>query len=338
MVTQDEVAREAGTSTAVVSYVVNNGPRKVSEGTRQRVVEAVEKLGYRPNAVARSLRSASSTTVGLIATDITNPYCGELAQAVETSAQEQGHSLLLGNSMQNDERQAKHLRTFIEHQVRGIVFIGSAVTDEDLLPATTAALSGNKTPLVFLDRPASALGGISIQVDNRGGAYAATAHLLEHGYPEVASFGGALALSVVRERREGWEQALHAFGLNPTRQQNVQSDFNRYDAFRVASQLLAGPERPRALFMHSDEQSIGVLHACAQVGLRVPEDLALVSFDGIRESGIITPGLTTVQQPITVAGALAVDLLLKARPGEVFEAETEPLPVQLTVRQSCGCR
>lgn len=336
MVTQDEVAKEAGTSTAVVSYVVNNGPRNVSEGTRERVLAAVDKLGYRPNALARSLRSASSTTLGLIAADITNPYCSEIALAVETSALQQGHSLLLGNAMQNDERQAKHLRTFIEHQVRGIVFVGSAVTEEDVLPATTAALRGNKTPLIFLDRPASALGGISIRVDNRGGAYAATTHLLEHGHTEVASFGGALALSVVQDRRDGWEQALRDQGLDPARQQVVQSSFDRYDAFRVARELLGEPSRPRAMFVQSDEQAIGVLHACADLGIRVPDDLALVSFDGIRESGIITPGLTTVQQPITEAGELAVALLLGTEQRGALDGHTDALPVRLIVRQSCG--
>jgi len=337
MVTQDEVAKLAGTSTAVVSYVVNNGPRNVSAGTRKRVLEAVQELGYRPNAAARTLRSASSTTLGLIATDITNSYCGELALAVETSALERGHSLLLGNTMQSDERQARHLQTFIEQQVRGIVFIGSAVTDEGLLPATTAALRGNTSPLVFLDRPASELGGTAIVVGNRQGAFEATAHLLEHGYTEVASFGSALALTVVQERREGWAQALLATGIDPMQQLTVESDFDRYDAFRVARTLLAERALPRAMFVYSDEQSIGVLRACADAGVRVPEDLALVSFDGIRESAMITPALTTVQQPIARAGALAVDLLLQTGPGQAPMAPTEELPVELIIRNSCGC-
>lgn len=337
MITQEEVAREAGTSTAVVSYVVNNGPRKVSEATRKRVLDAVERLGYRPNAVARSLRSASSTTIGLIAADITNPYCGEVAQAVETSALEHGHSLLLGNAMQNDERQAKHLRTFIEQQVKGIIFVGSSVTNEAFLPATVAALKGNKTPLVFLDRSASQFSGTSIVVDNRGGAFAATTHLLEHGYTDVASFSGPLGLSAVRERQEGWEGALIARGIDPNGQLNFQSSFDRYDAFRVAKMLLATQKRPRAMFVHSDEQAIGILHAAAEARLRVPEDVALVSFDGIREAGIISPGLTTVQQPIARAGSLAVDLLLRAKPGEPIERESEMLPVELIIRHSCGC-
>ncbi|MEW1823225.1 LacI family DNA-binding transcriptional regulator [Arthrobacter sp. NPDC080031] len=337
MITQEEVAREAGTSTAVVSYVVNNGPRKVSDATRKRVLDAVERLGYRPNAVARSLRSASSTTLGLIAADITNPYCGEVAQAVETSALERGYSLLLGNAMQNDERQAKHLRTFIEQQVKGIIFAGSSVTNEAFLPATMAALKGNKTPVVFLDRSASEVWGTSIIVDNRAGAFAGTTHLLDHGHTEVASFSGPLGLSAVRERQEGWEQALIARGIDPDGQLNVQSSFDRYDAFRVAKMLLATRKRPRAMFVHSDEQAIGILHAAAEARVRVPEDVALVSFDGIREAGIISPGLTTVQQPIARAGSLAVDLLLRARPGEAMELQSEMLPVELIIRHSCGC-
>ena len=101
--------------------------------------------------------------------------------------------------------------------------------------------------------------------------------------------------------------------------------------------LLATQKRPRAMFVHSDEQAIGILHAAAEAGVRVPEDIALVSFDGIREAGIISPGLTTVQQPIARAGSLAVDLLLRAKPGEAMELQSEMLPVELIIRHSCGC-
>ena len=338
MVTRDEVAREAGTSSAVVSYVINNGPRNVSAPTRERVLAAIAKLDYRPNAVARSLRSSSSTVLGLIVPNITNAYCGELALAVENSALARNHTLLLGNSMHGDERQAMHIQTFFSHQVRGIVFIGSTFGDENFLAATSATLKGTHAPLVFLDRSTSEFGATTILIDNQGGARMATGHLLQHGHRSIANFAGSPGLSAVRERTDGWADALGAAGVDASSQRQYESAFDRYDAFASARAMLLSPDRPAAVFSHSDEQSIGIIYAAAQLGLSIPHDLALVSFDGIKESGLVTPGLTTIQQPIARAGELAVDIILGSRSGDPLPEPSEVLPVELIVRHSCGCQ
>lgn len=337
MVTRDEVAREAGTSSAVVSYVINNGPRNVSDATRERVLAAIAKLDYRPNAVARSLRSSSSTVIGLIVTDISNAYCGELAVAVENSALARNHTLLLGNSMHDDERQAKHIETFFAQQAKGIVFIGSTFGGEDFLAATSAVLRGNRSPLVLLDRSTSEFGATAILVDNRGGARTATEHLLGHGHRSIANFSGATGHSAVRERTQGWTDAMGAAGIDVAAQRQYESALDRYEAFAAARAMLESPDRPSAIFSHSDEQSIGIIYAATQLGLRIPEDIALVSFDGIKESSIITPGVTTIQQPIARAGKLAVDLVLDACDGGPSPEHSELLPVELVVRRSCGC-
>jgi LacI family transcriptional regulator len=338
MVTRDEVAREAGTSSAVVSYVINNGPRNVSAPTRERVLAAIAKLDYRPNAVARSLRSSSSRVLGLIVRDITNAYCSELALAVEDSALARNHTLLLGNSMHSDERQSMHIQTFFAHQVRGIVFIGSTFGNETFLAATSATLKGAHAPLVFFDRSTSEFGATTILIDNRGGARMATGHLLEHGHRSIANFGGSPSLSVVRERTDGWAEALSTVGVDASAQRQYESAFDRYDAFAAASAMLGSPNRPTAIFSHSDEQSIGIIYAATQLGLSIPHDLALVSFDGIKEAGLVTPGLTTIQQPIARAGALAVDVILGTRDGDALPEPSEVLPVELIVRHSCGCQ
>jgi LacI family transcriptional regulator len=337
MVTRDEVAREAGTSSAVVSYVINNGPRNVSESARTRVLAAIEKLNYRPNAVARSLRSSTSTVLGLVVPDITNAYCGELALAVENSAIARDHTLLLGNSMHDDRRQARHIETFFSHQVKGIVFIGSTYGDEAFLAATSRVLADSTVPLVFLDRSTSEFGASAILVDNRGGARAATEHLLAHGHRSIANFAGSSGLSAVRERTDGWADALTAAGVSVEAQRQFESAFDRYEAFAVARAIFERPDRPTAIFSQSDEQSIGIIYAAAQCGIRIPEDLALVSFDGIKEAGIVSPGLTTVQQPIARAGELAVDVLLNRASGFPGTGDDPVLPVELVVRHSCGC-
>ncbi|WP_104106354.1 LacI family DNA-binding transcriptional regulator [Nocardioides sp. 616] len=336
MVTRDEVAREAGTSSAVVSYVINNGPRNVSEATRARVLAAIDKLGYRPNAVARSLRSSSSSIIGVIATDVSNAYCGELALQLENSALAHGHTLLLGNSVHDDDRQAKHVETFLAQQARGIVFIGSTFGDEQFRAATSRILRSARVPLVFLDRTRTEFGGVTILVDNRGGAREATEHLLNHGHRLVANFSGVPGHSAIQERSAGWSDALSAAGIEVTAQRQVETPLDRYEAFKAARTLLSGHDRPRAIFSHSDEQSIGIVHAATDLGLRIPQDLALVSFDGIKESEILPPGLTTARQPVAQMAELAVKMILGEGQEGLDEQHQEVLPVDLVVRHSCG--
>lgn len=332
------MAREAGTSGAVVSYVVNGGPRNVAEPTRRRVLRAIEKLDYRPNAHARSLRSSTSTVLGLVVSDITNAYCAELALAVETAALDRGHTLLLGNTTSNDDRQARHLRTFLEHQVKGILFVGSSDGDEVFSPVVEAVLEGRTSPLVFLDRSTSAFGAAAIRVDNRQGATDATDHLLDHGHRQIVNFAGSSLSSAVRERTAGWQDSLTARGIDWRSQRAVDTQFDRYKAFAAARALFNGRPRPSAIFSHSDEQSIGILHAAAEAGVRIPEDLALASFDGIKEASIVAPGLTTVQQPIAHLAKLAIDRVLDPHgPERTSSPENALVPVHLVVRNSCGC-
>jgi LacI family transcriptional regulator len=321
----------------VVSYVINDGPRNVAPETRERVMAAITRLDYRPNAVARSLRSLSTTVLGLIVTDMTNAYCSQLSLAVENAAQSRGHTLLLGNSMHDDARQAKHIETFFSHQVRGIVFIGSTFGKEHFSAATSKVLTSSRTPLVFLDRSTSEFGGTTIVVDNRGGARMATEHLLGHGHTSVANFSGSPGHSAVQDRTRGWTEALTAAGLSVDRQPKYESGLDRYEAFAAARTILESPDRPTAIFSHSDEQSIGITYAAMQLGLHIPEDLALVSFDGIEESAILPPGLTTVEQPIAHAAELAVNVILDGPDGLPGLDAANPLPVRLAVRRSCGC-
>lgn len=341
MVTRDEVARAANTSSAVVSYVMNGGPRSVSEATRQRVLRAVDELGYRPNAVARALRSASSSVFGLIVPDITNPFFAELALEIERRAFQRGYSLFLGNAMHEDHQQAGYLRAFADHQVRGVLLVGvSPGTRGTFPPATKQAIDSLNMTLIFLDRvPRGTKGGVVLRVDNERGAYDATRHLaVDHGYRTIGMVCGPSHASSARDRGRGWKRALREFGLDPELQRVGEAEFNRYDAYDVARRLLSDRKRPRALFVQSDEQAIGVLHAANALELRVPDDLAIVSFDGVRESSITHPPLTTVQQPFELTAERALDLLIEGvDSGQALAAKTETLPVHLVVRESCGC-
>lgn len=338
MVTRDDVARLAQTSSAVVSYVINGGPRSVAAPTRERVLAAIEELGYRPNAVARALRAASTTVLGLVVPDIANPFFAELASAIENEAFQQGYTLFLGSSMRDDDRQASYLQAFLEHQVQGLLLIGATEHSGGRIPpATEAALRAAGVPLVCLDRMPEGLDASALVVDNADGGFQATRHLLEHGHAEIGTLTGPPHLSTSRERSKGWAKALRQAGIDPKSQVSVSAEFDRHAAYESARELLRRSDRPRALFVQSDEQAIGVLHAAAAEGVRVPRDLAVVSFDGIRESRLTHPALTTVQQPVDLAGRRAVEMVVERIRGEATTQVNESLPVSLIVRESCGC-
>lgn len=328
--TRDDVARLAGTSTAVVSYVVNGGPRPVSAATRDRVLRAIETLDYRPNALARSLRARRTRALGLIVPDLANPFFGELARAVEEQGFADGNALLVGNSMGNEEQERSYVELFLEYRVGGLIIVPVGAAQP-----STARLRQSSVPVVVLDRFVSGLNAPTVLPDNIGGAAAATTHLLEHGFEDVACMAGPGGLVSSEERVQGWARAMDAAAPGVPRRAVVRTSFGRAAGYLAALDLLRQPAPPRALFVASDEQAFGVLRAAADVGVRVPQDLAVVGFDGLEEAAFTVPGLTTVRQDVTAAGRLAVRILGDR---ECHHADGPVrLPVQLCVRGSCGC-
>lgn len=328
--TRDDVARRAGTSTAVVSYVVNGGPRRVSPATRERVEKAIAELDYRPNALARSLRARRTMAFGLIVPDMANPFFGELARSVEDHGFEGGNALLVGNSMGSEERERLYVELFLEYRLGGLILVpvgdGRRAADR---------LRRSAVPVVVLDRYVSGLSAPTIVPDNVEGALAATNHLLEHGHRDVACMAGPVGLTSAEERLKGWARALEQAGRQVSGRTVVRTAFDRAAGYHAALDLLDDGDRPSAMFVASDEQAFGVLRAAAHRGVRVPEDLAVVGFDGLEQGAFTVPGLTTMRQDMTAAGGLAVQTLTtgaREQPGGIVR-----LPVTLCRRGSCGC-
>lgn len=328
--TRVDVARRAGTSTAVVSYVVNDGPRRVAPATRARVLEAMQDLGYRPNALARSLRASRSRALGLVVPDLANPFFAELARSVEDAVFGSGNALLVGNSMGDEDREARYVRTFLEYRIDGLAVV--PVSDGH---QTLGQLEHTAVRVVVLDRDLKGLDQPTIVPDNSGGAYAATRHLLDHGHPAVACIAGPRGLTTAEERVAGWQRALDDAGVARRGRTVLRTAFGQEAGFRAAARLLGLASPPTALFVASDEQAFGVLAAAARAGVRVPGELAMVGFDGLQDSRFTVPGLTTMRQPIREAGALAVRMLLDGAAAE--DGRLVRLPVTLQRRGSCGC-
>lgn len=332
VVHRKDVAVLAGVSPAVVSYVLNGGPRGVAPETRARVLAAIEHLDYRPNGVARSLRMNRTMTLGLVVPDTSNPFFAELARAVEEAAFEAGYTLLVGNATESQARQTTYVRTFLQRQVDGLLLVPAHGPVECL-----DELQGSAKPWVVLDRLVDGVEGVSqILVDNRGGAREATAHLLEHGRREVACIAGPRDVAATKDRAAGWADALKDAGKRPSKTLVRHVPFGRWAGYHAACDLFA-TRRPDAVFVASDEQALGVLRALAELGIRCPDDVAVAAFDGIAPAAYSVPALTTMQQPFALLAKESLAQLLERMADPDHESQTSVLPVSFVARGSCGC-
>jgi LacI family transcriptional regulator len=330
MVTRKDVADRAGTSPAVVSYVLNGGPRTVSTDARRRVLTAVEELGYRPNAVARSLRLNRTMALGLIVPDNSNPFFAELARAMEDAAFGRGYTLLLGNAMDDDERETTYVRAFLDRQVDGLLVIPSHGAASWL-----GELERARVPCLVIDRALPWANVSCVVVDNEAGAFEATEHLVAHGHRSIACIAGPDDQPSAAARVRGWRRALQTHGLRAA--QLCRGAFGRRAGYLAAQELSRRDPRPDAVFVGNDEQAVGVLAAAAAMGVAVPEDLAVVSFDGIPTAAYTVPSLTTVGQPFDELGTTVMTRMVQRIQDPAAPRTDDVLPVALCRRRSCGC-
>lgn len=328
-VTRNTVAEHAGVSTAVVSYVLNNGPRPVATETREKVLRAIAEVGYRPNTVARALRSKRTMTLGLLVPDSSNPYFAELAKALEDVAFGHGYALLMANSSNDPGRELSQLRALVARQVDGLLVVRTGAA------ASLRAEVPEEMRLVLLDRAVDRDVFSSVTADNFGGARAGVEHLIAHGHRRIGCIAGPEDVPAARDRERGWSAALTDAGLVSEPGLVFRSLFSREGGYSAALALLAAQPRPTALFVSSDLQAVGTLRACHEAGLRVPEDLAVVSFDGTLESEFTCPPLTVVQQSIAALARLAIDLVMSSSDESVPRHLITPY--SLVRRRSCGC-
>lgn len=323
-VTRADVARYAGVSTAVVSYVVNDGPKRVAPDTALRVRDAIRTLDYRPNATARALKTGSSRMLGLIIPDNRNPLFAELAFAVEVEAEKYGYELALANSADNAETERKHLFNLSSRQVDGLLI---APISHDRNPE---AYRSSGLPTVLIDDFGVTPEFASVDTASFQGAYDAVSHLISHGHQSIGLIIGRGYDPSLRE--EAWLKATRDASLQDG--PIARDSFSRQGGYLGARRLLDSPSRPTAIFASSDLQAVGALRAIHELGLRVPEDLALISFDGTPESEFTWPQLSVVRQPLNEMARLAVATILQ--PEKPAARRTE-LRMELVLRQSCGC-
>ncbi|MGC5170081.1 LacI family DNA-binding transcriptional regulator [Microbacterium sp. DT81.1] len=314
------MARHAGVSDAVVTYTLN-GAAPVAAETARRVRESIRLLGYTPNATARALRMGSSRLIGVIVPDTTNVFIADLCLGVERAARARGYDVLTMNSDGDHDRIEEHVRALASRQVDGVLL--ALVVDE----RDASVLESTGMAWAVLNPIGAVPGARGVGVELADGAETATEHLLGHGYRRIGFLGAT------HDRRfDGWLATLTAAGLEPG--PVVDCDFTRADAYRAGVELAARRDELEAVFISTDMTAAAALRAIHEHGVRVPDDLAIVSFDGSAEGEYAWPSLTTVRQPIDELAAQALDHLLD---GPAGSGTATSLRGELIIRASCGC-
>jgi LacI family transcriptional regulator len=329
-ITRKDVAERAGVSVAVVSYVINNGPRPVSASTRAKVERAIEELGYYPNELARSLRLQQTSTIGLIIPNLTNPVYAEIATCMEGVCTREGYLVLLGNSGREPEREKKLVQMLRAKQVDGVVMI----PDQDPMELIEL-LQQARIPSVILEH--ALLGQHCITLDDLEGGRLGTRHLLGLGHQRISFIRRTPSSATSSQRFTGYRQALEAAGLCFDPELVVESGPGQEAGYCAMQHLLRLPDRPTAVFTHNDVLAIGAIHAIRSAGLSVPGDISVVGYDDTVVSAYLGPPLTTVKFPKQEMGERAAHMILQlAQQRDELPAQTLTLPVELMVRASTG--
>lgn len=310
-VTARDVAARANTSTAVVSYVLNNGPRPVAAATRLRVLEAVKELGYLPNGIAKALRTSRTGLVGVAFPDAMSPYFSALAKDIESELQKAGKLTLFSNSETENSREEDVIAAFRSVQVDGIISVSSeyiTASDVDVVYVFNAPLGIDPT----------------VSADDDLAVRTAYEHLVSHGHSDIGFIAGLRDTGPVGVRTAAW-RALRGGDVEPFR-----SAYSFESAWALASELMAASSLPGAVIVATDEQAIGVLAAAHEGGVRIPDDLAVISMDGSPITRFTAPALTVMEQPTRPMALAAVQSLLG-------DAHADVIPARLVIRRSCGC-
>jgi LacI family transcriptional regulator len=328
-VTIYDVAREAGVSMATVSRVVNNNPN-VKPQTRKKVFEAIERLGYRPNAVARGLASKKTTTVGVVIPDIANAIFAEVARGIEDIANMYHYNIILCNADKRKDKEIRVINTLLEKQVDGLLFMGGAVTEDHI-----QAFKSSNVPIV-LCATTDERGSIpSVDINHEEAAYDAVSRLIAEGHESIAMISGTLQDPMNGYARfQGYKRALESAGLSYSEELVRVGNYKYESGIDAMQYFLDLPEKPTAVFSATDEMAIGAIHCIQDAGLNVPEDISVISVDNSRISSMVRPLLTTVAQPMYDIGAVSMRLLTKLMKKETVEQSRVILPHELIIRRS----
>ena len=324
-----DVAREANVSMATVSRVVNGNPN-VKPSTRKKVLEAIERLGYRPNAVARGLASKKTTTVGVIIPDIASILFAELARGIEDIATMYEYNIILSNSDQNREKEIRLMNTMLGKQVDGVIFMGGKLDDELI-----EEFKKSPVPVVLAATVDEDRGTPSVNIDYEIASYEAVQALIEKGPKKIAAVIGPLEDPINGQLKfSGYRKAMENAGLDILDGFVSVGDLSYESGLQAADAFLQLPEKPTAIFVGTDEMALGVIHGFQDANLSVPQDVEIIGFDNTRLATMVRPTLSTVVLPMYDIGAVAMRLLTKLMNKEEVDEQNVILPHRIEFRKS----
>lgn len=326
-----DVAGRAGVSRTTVSRVINESDR-VDESTRRKVLQAMQELNYQPSRVAQSLRIRKTHMIAVLVPRVSNPFYSILMQGIESEAAKHGYHVILCSTENDPKKELHYLRMIEHHQVDGILMMAFR---NDLDKVCSFEAYG---PIVLIGEYTENDRFPSVTVDYDAGAYTAVEHLLKLGHRRLGMVTGSRKSPIALDRESGFRRALADYGV-PVREEWVrETSYGISNGFHYAQELLGDRERPTAVFAGNDELAVGVIQAVKGHGLRVPEDMAVVGFDGQLIGTIVEPNLTTVVQPIEELGSTGMSLLISRLKNEAVHTGRVILPTELSIRDSCGAK
>lgn len=331
-----DIARVANVSHTTVSRALNNKSR-IRQETKEKILSIARELGYRPNLIARSLVMRRSKTLGLVITNISNPFYTELAQGIEKTAIQLGYNIILCSTQSDISNEKQYIEMLRSKGVDGIIFSSAHMEDPNIV-----ALAEEGFPIVLVNRrtyhPLVKEKVDYIGVDNILGGYLAVEHLIRLGHRSIGVIGGSSESSVGVERLEGGKRALQTYGIVQREDYFIEGNFLKTSGYEGGKQFLNMPERPTAVFATNDYMALGVYQAFLEAGLRIPEEVALIGFNDIEFTAIKGVELTTIGQKKFEMGTIAVQrLVARIEKGEESVLPKEILLTpELIIRKTCG--
>jgi LacI family transcriptional regulator len=323
-----DVARVAQVATSTASRALQENPR-ISETTKLRVRAAARGLGYRPNRIAQSLRTNTANFVGIVVPDIGIPFYSRVVKGAQDVVERAGHQVLMMNTERESDREAAALRTLLEHRVSGL-----------LLATSGGSVPEPGIPTVYFDNVVLGRGVANVARANAAGIALLVEHLAGHGHTRIAYIGGPPTFTSGLERLEGFHAAVARFGLDDRGDyvQLADAVWSPQSGAAAMGRLIELAVRPTAIVTSGDTLALGAMSACRAAGLRMPDDVALASFDDPTFGDLLDPPVTALARNEAEMGRLAASLLLHALGSGSSGPPTEVrLPVELVVRRSCGC-
>jgi DNA-binding LacI/PurR family transcriptional regulator len=326
-----DIARQAGVSTATVSHVIN-GSRFVSEPTKQKVLEVIERSGYTPNAHARNLASKRNRTFGLILSDLANPFFPELVKSIQERASELGYDITMADTNYDSQRTLASVQRMLAQRVGGVAVMTSEMDD-----SLTRRLAAREIAVVFLDVGKVGPYVSNIVVNYEKGIRAGVEHLLALGHRRIACISGPLRLKSAQRRHLAFTRTMRKYESSlRTRPSIYEGDFKAAGGQRAAAEILREKPRPTAIVAANDLMAMGALREMKKAGLHVPDDLSIVGFDDILFAELTDPPLTTVSLPREEIGRAAVEALLATIEDAGRLGRTYKVAPRLVVRESTG--